>query len=196
MKLPKRDEHFKGDDYQKGHFNELMRHCVIRNLFIDIGAHVGWFCNYAAEAKFKNIIAFEPDEDNYDCLLENTKHLSNLQSFNIGLSREYQSVKKVIDCDNNTGAIHFEPDGDYMFCALDRIVAPVSSGAVMKIDVQGMEADVLVGASEFIERSKPIILIEMKHMQKRNTEAEYVLADFGYQKEQQIGKDEIWQSIS
>ncbi len=149
---------------------------------IDIGANIGnhtvYFSLFCGAAK---VLSFEPQVEIFHTLVRNiasnagTEHV---QAFNVGLGKEARRAKLGKIDEKNTGMtkIEIDPEGDITVLKLDDVITglpdlpPIS---VVKIDVEGMELDVLKGAYRTVSNHRPLIYAEA------GTEAEFsVLQQF------------------
>ena len=111
------------------------------------------------------IYAFEPIKDTFEILRKNIE-LNSLQDkiypFNIalGLQDGKASIKNrpVYNCGGTE--IKNDDSGDLIVKNLDNIEIKEKIDFV-KIDVEGFEAQVLLGAREFLKKHKPIMVIEI-----------------------------------
>jgi FkbM family methyltransferase len=126
-------------------------------LAIDVGAHVGNHTLFFALVCGLDVIAFEPQE--YMSLRANLQlnkiHPDRALAVAAGLSDKPAQLKEV-------GKHTFQmvdSGGAYPCYTLDsfEIGRPI---ALMKIDVEGMEPNVLLGARETIKRNMPLIYAE------------------------------------
>ena len=155
-------------------YEKLIREYLRKNLnsfdvFIDVGACIGEYCIWLAN-KGKTCYAFEPVPKNYDALKRNVE-LNNVQSsihdFNLGLgSSDEKLLFEVMD--TVTGSSRANPNlksgGVYVPIKRMDDVLPVDvldgkSRVVMKMDVEGMEIEVLKGASDFLSRIDDLRII-------------------------------------
>jgi FkbM family methyltransferase len=145
--------------------------------FIDVGANIGTYSIFAAKRNMK-VIAFEPIYDNFKALTINLM-LNNLEKkvkcFNVGLSDKATEADFMFDPLNtgashmssiNTGAHEHEMKNQHetvrlitMDEALSGFRIPASEGVVLKIDVEGMEIEVLKGGTSFIKEHQNILLV-------------------------------------
>ena len=171
--LPKEDDHFEGyfaksikagDKllYQPHHIDRCFYHIKNRkNVAIDIGAHCGFWSFYLG-GNFKKVYAFEPVEIFRDCFKKNIPH-ENVEVIPVALGNDNGFVSMNVEL-KNTGATHVsnklnEADkvtikklDDYDLNDIDFI----------KIDVEGYENQVVLGAKETLIRNKPIVIVEQK----------------------------------
>lgn len=147
-----------------------------RDLFLDIGANIGTYSVLTGKKGIKTL-AFEPIKNNFDSLNRNIE-LNNIQdtvsSFNVGfdqIARKDQFHFYI----KNPGAsslhnIEFNSKGekidvelvvfdDFKHESIKSCKAPL-----VKIDVEGMEIEVLEGMKKFIQEKETIkFIIETKH---------------------------------
>ena len=129
---------------------------VSNSTAIDIGSNIG---NHAIEfAKyFKKVICYEPNPRAYDLLATNTKHLKNVEVFNwgIGSKEEFLQLQENI---NNIGGSSAKYQIDEKNIVnieikpLDNDFESLKKVMLLKIDVEGMEIDVLRGAEKIITK--------------------------------------------
>ena len=129
---------------------------------IDIGGHVGlWSVDMANH--FKELIIFEPVEENKKCLIKNlaARDIKNYKLYGCVLGEGDGSVNLNTD-DKNTGNPYISDKGDYP--AKMRTLDSFYFDRVdfIKIDVEGYEMNVLLGAEHTIRTCKPILVLETK----------------------------------
>lgn len=141
--------------------------------FFDIGAGIGEYGMLMAE-KGKKVFLFEPLESSYRTISMNLKsnRLTNIEAFNFGLGKENFQTSFVVN-PVNTGASYALLPGEHIpenfkltkveIRKLDDIMLDLnidfSKPVLMKIDVEGMEEDVLKGAKNFLKQCQNIMLI-------------------------------------
>ena len=137
---------------------------VSNSTAIDIGSNIG---NHAIEfAKyFKKVICYEPNPRAYDLLATNTKNLKNVEVFNwgIGSKEEFLQLQENI---NNIGGSSAKYQIDEKNIVnieikpLDNDFDSLKKVMLLKIDVEGMEIDVLRGAEKTITKFYPLVCFE------------------------------------
>lgn len=139
-------------------------------LVLDIGANIGNHTLYLATVAGCQVEAFEPNSALCSALRESVR-LNGLDHtvhvHQTGLGRSVDRARFGVDTPDNLGGQHLAlGDGDLEVAPLDSFSfdRPVQ---VMKIDVEGMELDVLQGATQLIARDRPLLYVEC------TTEAEY-----------------------
>lgn len=154
-----------------------------QDLFIDVGANVGMYSIYAGARSKSTVLAFEPESQNFSLLNTNiylNRLDSRVQAIPVSISNEIKldtfnlstwgsgeschSVGEPIDFKG----MPFKPSfvqGTYKI-TLDSISARLASfkDTHLKIDVDGLEPDVISGAGELLHtRSLASLLIEINH---------------------------------
>ena len=204
--LPKEDQHFEGyfsqsvqvgDKrlYQPQHIDRCFYHIKNRkHTAIDVGGHCGFWSFYLG-GNFKKVYAFEPVEIFRECFKKNIPH-GNVELLPVALGNENGFVSMNVELEN-TGATHVSSNtndldkvelkklDDYDFNDVDFI----------KIDVEGFENQVVLGAKDTLLRNKPIIIIEQKGFSERFNETQFeaidTLKSYGAKVIDQVVKDYI-----
>ncbi len=156
------------------------------NVFFDIGSNIGTYAILFAKEGIKTF-AFEPVKDNYDAIrvnliLNKLEDVVTVYPVALGASR----YKTTFTFDLvNTGASHkadIVTDDDYVPAeeiSVESEVVPLDDlmdelglneddKIFMKIDVEGMEANVLQGAKRFLRKYPNIIMVmESVHSGKK-----------------------------
>jgi len=141
----------------------------------DVGAFVGTHSLAFAErvGPSGKVFAFEPNKFSFWLLAMNTctERRANIRSFNLAIGASNGFVKSVSSDKTNLGlsvlqetADEFDRDG-VLLKSLDSLGLD-SDPSLIKIDVEGMELDVLEGAAVTIARSRPFIYAEVNTVAK------------------------------
>jgi len=161
--MPESDTHFEAyfnamdtRDYQK-----ILRETAIsraRNWrwAIDIGAHVGLWTRPLSEV-FQFVEAFEPDPNNALMFMRNT--LSNTKLHTVALGGTEGEAKLVTPKDN-TGMAHLVGGKGVPIRTLDSY--NFNSVDFIKIDCEGYEYPVVLGATETLKNNNPVVVVEQK----------------------------------
>jgi FkbM family methyltransferase len=186
--IPKEDQHFESyfskssqavgkRRYQPQHMDRCFLHIKNRrNTAIDIGAHCG-FWSFVLGKNFKKVYAFEPVENFRQCFKKNIPH-ENVELLPFALGNQNSFVSMNVDLEN-TGATHISNKideanlvelkklDDYEYNNVDFI----------KIDVEGFENQVVLGAKETLIRNKPTIIVEQKNFLNQFNETQFQAID-------------------
>lgn len=124
---------------------------------VDVGAHIGlWSYNLAHW--FKKVYAFEPVAAHRECLVRNLT-VGEVAIMSYAVGREAGSVNMRVN-PTSTGDSWVKGEGDIPMVTLDsQLLVNVD---LIKIDCEGYEENVVLGAERMIDRWKPVIIVEQK----------------------------------
>jgi len=146
---------------------------------IDVGANTGFYSLLSASVSESKIYAFEPDPEIIPILLENISindFSSKIDVSTIALSSKHGTSMLYIPdqshgCVETSSSLNKEFKESHSDCkpvaveTIDRIFSPIlrkkEKISLIKIDVEGHEAEVLRGAEKTIRRCRPVIFIEI-----------------------------------
>ena len=172
----------------------------MNSVAIDAGAHVG-FWSVAMIQAFQKVIAFEPRAENFACLTKNIQQTDRIIAIRAALGEKSGLCKvqgNIRQDPRNSGAYHVIPteDGDIPVMPLDYIQTglPVS---LIKLDVEGFEAEVIRGGVNTIKTNCPAIIMERsvtasQNYGKSDSEAEELIQSMGYKLKAQGGRDFLY----
>ena len=129
------------------------------SVIVDVGANIGYYSLLAGKTA-KKVYAIEPEELNFSILKKNTQSngLKNIELIKAGAGRRQGKVT-IKRSKINPGAHKVEMEGgEITMIKLDDLIKEKVD--VIKIDVEGMEANVIRGAKNLIEKWRPIIFLE------------------------------------
>lgn len=125
---------------------------------VDVGAHVGTV-SVPLALKGIEVVAFEPNPTSFAFLQTNSLHnQARVDVRNKGLGRAPGRASVAVLQEQNAGAHSLSAGDDIEVSTLD---AEVSTADLIKIDVEGMELEVLEGAQNLIENAKPAVYFEV-----------------------------------
>lgn len=165
------------------------------DVFVDVGANIGYFSMLAARQKAGKVLAIEPAPKTYGILNMNIKHnmfANVIESFNIALGGEKRTAKFIYSLgpknhvEYEVDNIHTNlPTTNVNVITLDDLLKSrkeVNKIDFIKVDIEGYEYDFLLGAKKTIEAFKPIILMEIEEhrLAKYNATAEEVFNFMNY----------------
>ncbi|WP_019482968.1 FkbM family methyltransferase [Arthrobacter sp. TB 23] len=172
------------DFYECGMLDALSSLLAPEDVVFDVGANIGNHSIYFAGVVGANVIAFEPVPQSIGLLTENARinELNDkIKILSFGLSSS-RGTANVAFPENNLGAARLKADaaGEIELYALDELEeAAKLDPTLIKIDVEGMESEVIEGALETIRRAKPIIVCECAEVNEYHAVASR-LSDLGY----------------
>lgn len=199
FKLKKFSHKIPGDvsiiSYKKEVLTKAFRFVREFNNAIDVGAHYG-LVSFQMNSFFDNVDAFEIDIKTREQLIKNVArfYLENVTVHSVGLGEITKSVNLVFDkTDSLITKVDPKPHigGRYLIKTIDSF--NFEHCDFIKLDIEGYEPFVLLGAESTIKSKKPVIVIEDK-----NLEANYgtinsidVLKSWGYKLVDRVKKDSI-----
>ncbi|WP_295924901.1 FkbM family methyltransferase [uncultured Xanthomonas sp.] len=167
---------------------ELLRRFVSSGSVVaDVGSFIGTHAIAFARAvgSVGHVHAFEPRRDAFSILQRNIEQnglASQITAHNVGVS-DYPgtiSLDDTIDGTQNKGGLSLIDAGqgyDVRIITLDSLA--LSRLDLLKVDVEGMEAKVLIGATKTLQRCRPVIFAEFNSVDGAATTMAAV-ADLGY----------------
>ena len=168
---------------------------VNEGTFIDVGANIGKYSiKQASRLMFKGtILAIEPEQDNFLKLRKNimlNKFKDKIIALPVACGEKNEIGKLYLEEPTQGSGVHSMKVQRPFFTqhvpvyTLDYLVETLKLPKVtlMKIDVEGVELDVLRGAAEILKRDKPKIIFEAWQPIEGFAIAEY-LKQFGYHTE-------------
>ncbi len=159
--------HAEGSFYEVEELEMIRRHYTGKGTFVDIGANIGNHALYVSLfLNASKIIVFEPNPSAISILNQNLRlnDCKNVQTGFLGLalSGRARRLKGTTPDPDNLGHTVFYDDaaGEVRAIQGDAVLSdePVE---FIKIDVEGMELEILSGLQETIKRCRPAIFVEV-----------------------------------
>ena len=167
------------------------------DIFIDVGAHIGYYTVYASHRVGENglVIAIEPDRRNLKVLYKNIR-AKNIRVYEAAVG--FNGFIYLSPCENplytKTAKKRINGLKRVPSISLDSLLEEVEKlkphSVVVKIDVEGSELDVIKGGIQFLKIIKPILIIEAS----KPNELESILKHLGYTSSNLFGGYFIFQS--
>lgn len=187
-----------GRAYQHEVRAEALKLTPNRRTCVDVGAHVGIASLDFAES-FDLVLAFEPVPPTFECLVLNTRHLPNVSPVRLALSDrdgKVEILENAVNTGNSVPSFFLEdyPSGAAVVETKPLDAYHLDSVDLIKIDVEGFEAFVLLGAEETIKRCKPTIILEVKGIGALEEDPQRplrILGEWGYYLYKRVGNDYI-----
>lgn len=167
-----------------------LKQVPIRDLALDIGAHIGATAVFLAK-HFRSVHAFEAIPATYDYLQRNTQSLTNVETHNIAAAAEEGELYfEFLEIHSQLAHV-LSGDSRYYEEQDSRVIGPIlarpldsfafENVSFIKIDVEGTELDVVRGLQKTILASKPVIMMEQTrneakyHGRKENEATDFLL---------------------
>ena len=139
--------------------------------FVDVGAHAGVYSILASSVPGVRVVALEPSSATFDRLVENIV-LNDLgdqvTAVRTAVGSRCGEGRLSTGRDAMNALVHDDDQGEpVQVVTVDSLMADLDVRTVgaMKIDVEGLELDVLAGAQSTIERSRPPLIVEVNDPQ-------------------------------
>lgn len=174
-----------GNYGQKKQRDTALRYVRQWRVCLDIGSNVGQWTRPLAQ-KFNSVVCFEPNPNFRECFEKNISE-HNVVLWPYGLSDTEHKASQQF----NSTVLSREA-GDIDCRTLDSF--GLTNIDFVKIDVDGFELPLLMGARKTLTRNDPVVNIEMKRDKRRSVteKCDAILKDLGYQFQKRTKSDEIW----
>lgn len=164
--------------------------CKKNDTIIEVGANIGTHTQYFSNAVGDGgkVFAFEPQRILFQTLCANIalNSMTNVYTYQMALAEEEKTIfLPSIDYSKsgNFGGINIEnfEDGEAVTQKrLDSFIDKIQKLKLLKIDVEGMEEEVLRGSIKIIEKFKPILYVENDRQEKSQSLIEFI-ESLGYE---------------
>ncbi len=149
----------KGHPYmQDTCLNKFVEWCKIQhkkfNLIIDVGAWCGTW-SLTMQKYAKNIYCYEPNKLHYECLSRNLSNHSHVRLYNQALGNDNGFVKLTEESATQNTRVLLEK-GETKISKLDSL--ELKGVDFIKIDVEGLEMEVLKGAEKTLKDVKYLMI--------------------------------------
>lgn len=209
MYFPDGEEHFQYyadniTDYQRHQRDKAFEYVTDWRMAVDVGAHVGIFSRAFAE-RFETVWSFEPVAETRECLRLNVPSNVVVQPYALGAAPGTRRISRTVAnsggsflCDDPELVVPSKAVNqvDISMVTLDSFDLPHLD--LIKIDVQGAEPDVVLGAQATLRRCRPVVLMEVKPVGGWEGDASGVLKAvgvleaLGYVARERVGADQIY----
>lgn len=141
---------------------------------VDVGANFGYHTLFFAQKTLGNVFAFEPQLQNYELLVDNIKNnnVTNVTYYNFACGDVNCDVQMpIVESSNMCNMGDFTPNlnsGNKYSVTKSVLLDEMNFQSqidLIKIDVQGWEKKVLLGALKLLNDCKPILIVEFEHFQ-------------------------------
>lgn len=154
------------------------------DIFVDAGAYNGdtfrEICSLTG-GKIKGYYGFEPDEENFDQLQKSIGAVAGCTAIKSGVYSSSTTLRfKAMN--NSISRIDEDSDTEIDVKSIDDVIGDVIGEApvtFIKMDIEGAEADALLGAKETIIKHKPALAICVYHKYADIYELPFLIESFG-----------------
>ena len=186
-------------------YQRLQREYALRQVkhfhtAIDIGGNIGFWSRDFCD-KFDNVIIFEPDASNIECLEANLSNKENytLHKVGLGSTEEIKTFYKSLTTSGGHSFFRdevFEKEVEENHLQIKRLDDyEIQDVGLIKIDTQGSEYDILLGGRETLLNNDCVLNIEIEHkneaQRKKGKEIISLLNSLGYHEFGRSRKKEV-----
>jgi FkbM family methyltransferase len=152
----------------------IARYLKDNDVVLDIGANIGYISMFCAKAVGKGgkIYAFEPERSNYAALQQHIglNSFTNIYPQRLAATNFPTTLRLYLASDNHGAhSTIFNPDvltqeyEEVQGITLDSFVEEqnITKIALVKIDVEGAEYEVLQGMNVILQRQRPVVVMEV-----------------------------------
>lgn len=185
--------------YEVADIQFALQYVKNRDTAVQAGGNCGQWPIALATEGFKSVYTFEPDPNNFECLLKNVAEKSRqevIHAYGVGLGAVPGGKASLTKWENNAGAHYITPDstdGDVNLVCIDEL--KLEACDLLILDIEGFEPFALRGAEETIKKFSPVIMFEEKGLSERydcpKGTCERYLQQFGYKVKKAIHRDLI-----
>lgn len=155
------------EPYELTMLKDIISRCKSNDIIVDVGSNIGnHTLFFAANNLF--VYAFEANSALFNIMQDSIKlnKFDNLtKCYNVAVSDSVSKAKFVKFDETNLGgqSLEISDDGDIPTIPLDDVDFH-GKVAVIKIDVEGMECNVLNGVKKLIAKDRPLLYVEVANM--------------------------------
>ncbi|ENO8808635.1 FkbM family methyltransferase [Photobacterium damselae subsp. damselae] len=162
-------------EWAKNELCEISKFIKDTDTVLDVGAFIGthtiYFSSLVCNGK---VISFEARKDIYDVLKINSDKLSNVTVINSGIGKNNYKIEiehKSLNGSDNFGGLDLKPidkleHKEVEIISINKLDSyDLEKVDFIKVDVEGMEYDVLLGAENIINKNRPVIFLELNDVE-------------------------------
>jgi FkbM family methyltransferase len=175
---------------------QVLRHCKDFRTCVQAGGNIGIYPKLLAR-DFDRVITFEPHAENYQALCMNTKDIGKISRFQMGLGKEVKRAGMHQNLKGNMGAIRVSDGDDISIVDLDSLF--LNDVDLIYLDIEGYELFALQGAEKTIEKTRPVITVELNGLAEKFGSTDQAVRDWltkrSYKQVTRVGHDYVYVSI-
>lgn len=159
---------------------------------IDVGAHIGNHTAWFGAVCDRRVVALEPNEASFAVLAKNARINALSAWLNQAAAGAVEGMARIASTkQGNSGMTQVadDPQGTVRIVTVDSLQVP--NVALLKVDVEGCELGVLMGAAKTLRESKPLVYVEAETEERRQDVDDY-LRPLGYRCIGEFGRTPTW----
>lgn len=160
---PVDDKHCHAAVFNMSNLDLALGHVRNFGVCVQAGGNCGVWPRRLAEV-FGTVYTFEPDAENFHCLVHNVPAL-NVVKLQAVLASSRGCIGLAPDGANNCGAYYVQGEGAYPSLMVDDLA--LSACDFICLDVEGKEPEALSGAWTTIMKHRPVVMVEEKGLSVR-----------------------------
>jgi FkbM family methyltransferase len=169
-------------------------------VFVDVGANVGGF-SVRASKMGAIVIAIEPSPDNYNVLKSNLELNQCLKSKALNIAAgSKEETRNLYGDDSTVGCTLKQGEGKQIKCSvkvrpLDVALWPLLDDKrvdLLKVDVEGLEVEVLKGAEDLLMRTRHVIVEVIPSTESKMLEVLNVLKPLGFELIDKVCRESLY----
>ena len=171
-------EHIQQQLFWYGYYEKTLGDLVKKilkpeDVFLDIGANIGYFSLLAANKEpTSKIFSFEPVKNPFEQMEKNisVNNIRNITTVNVAISDTNEEKELFISASDNSGMSSFQPPENFSgkkervkVVSIDSWfkTAGLSRIDLVKLDIEGSELAALKGMQEVLQNFKPVVIAEI-----------------------------------
>lgn len=176
--------------YEEAMLEDIQGRVLENNVIIDVGAYIGNHAVFFAKYCGSQVYSIEPNGAAFDLLKKNLR-LNQVEdrttTLNMGVGKKAGKASVESFSENNMGMSKLKKDEEGLIVieTIDHLFADLQRVDVMKVDVEGMELDVLQGAETVLKKHCPLLYVETATPNHLHQIADH-LSGLGYRTVQQF----------
>lgn len=171
----------------------VLEHVEGRDCIVQAGGNVGVYALELAK-HFQQVVTFEADGGNVDCLIENVGPEIDIRFYACALGSEDGVGSTFNPEPDNCGAVQMTEGGEVRIRPLDWV--NLWDCDAIWLDLEGSEYFALQGARKTIDRFHPILILERKGLERtygiEPETLDALIAEMGYTQVSRHGNDRLY----
>jgi len=172
---------------------QILPRCSDYRTCVQAGGNIGIWPK-TLSGRFSRVFTAEPDHANYSALIANLEGVENIEIIK-GAFGDQPGTGSMDHIDpTNIGAHQVQEGTDFEILTIDSL--KLDDVDLLQLDVEGFEHQAILGALDTIQKSWPVIVLELKGLGERygfsDEETIRLLEGFGYKIADRIHRDVIF----